>query len=417
MATQLIPRNLQVFLNTLGAGYAKSAVKLFPQGKQGPYGPGEFTRIVLPENSIVDLHSLNLMFNIALTGTKSSFTDYVSLPKHSSSLLSRVNVYVGGIQVGLNSVTEYNTLYNALANVTIGEDKQTEMSVLEAGADAVAPTAAFTTRRLAINNWLGFLDGTMARFIDTSLTGPIIIELQWAPSAVLIPQGTDMTGQTFSATDVYLLVETVSFEGALYSNLLLSKMASGQPLQLPFRNWALLTSSTSTTGGTIPFSVNSRSIDLLAMTLRPSDYDSTQKTLPSNTTNSNYFRFFSDGSNTQFQWTVNGKQMPQWQASTADAYVLTRQAFDGGSGNRLFTNNVQSLSRWENGHFLFAVGLSHHTSPDDHLMSGLDTQGTNTSIYATYSGGATSGGTRPVIIAGLTSVLEIWPGKAVQYVQ
>lgn len=412
MASVSIPRNLQVFLTTLGAGISKTTVKLYPQGKSGPFPAGELTRIVLPENSVIDLHSLALLFQATTTTT----AGFAGLPKHSSSLLSRVNVYVGGLQVGHN-ITEYNTLYNCLANVLLGEDKLAEMAVLEGGIlndTYSAPTANVTSRRLAVNNWLGLLSGDMGRFLDTSLTGSVMIELQWAPNSVL-PISAAGAGASYSVSDVYMIVESISFEGALYSNMLLSKMAAGQPLQIPFRNWALLTSQTSTTAATIPFSVNSRSIDVLAASLRPTDYDSAPAQIPSNTTNSNFFRLYSDGSNSTFQWTINGQQYPQWPASTADAYVLSRNAFDGSSGNRLFTNTVNSLSRWENGHFLFAVSLAHHTSPDDHLMSGLNTQGTATQIYFSYQNGATSG-TRPVILVGCTSVLEVYPGRQVLYI-
>jgi hypothetical protein len=408
-----IPRNLQVFLTTLGAGISKTTIKLFPQGKSGPFVQNENTRIVLPENSVIDLHSLSLMF----LATTTTATGFAGLPKHSSSLISRVNVSVGGLQVG-HAINEYNTLYNCLANVLIGEDKLTEMSVLEGGivGDSFpAPTANVTNRRMAVNNWLGLLSGDMGRFLDTSLTGSIMIDIQWAPNAVL-PIGATGTGVAYSVSDVYMIVESISFEGALYSNLLLSKMATGQPLQIPFRNWALMTSQTNTTAATIPFSVNSRSIDVLAASLRPNDYDGTPVAIPGSTTNSNYFRLFSDGSNSTFQWTVNGQQYPQWPASTADAYILARNAFDGSSGNNLFANSVRSLSRWENGHFLFAVSLSHHTSPDDHLMSGLNTMGTATQIYFSYQNGATGSGTRPVILVGCTSVLEVYPGRQVLYI-
>lgn len=411
MASQAIPKNLQVFLSTLGASISKTTTRLVPQGKSSGFTPGEFTRFYLQENAIVDLHSLNLMFLASTTST----SGFAGLPRHSSSLLSRVNVYVGGLQVGSN-ITEYGSLYNALANISLGEDKLIEMGVYEASGNAATPASNTTNRRLCINNWVGgILEGTSGRFIDTSLTGSIMIELQWAPASVLVAS-TGAAGCSYTIDDVYLIAESIQFEGNLYSNLLMSKLATGSPLVYPFKCWHLLTSQTGSSGGTVPFSVNSRSIDVLAATLRSNTYDAANAALPSGAGNSAYYHFISDGSNTRFHFAVNGTQMPQWSASTADAYVLTRQAFDGSSGNRLFTNNIQSTTAWEGGNFLFGQSLCHHASPDEHLMSGLNTQGTATQIYFTYSGGATSAGTRPLILVGCTSVLEVWPGRQILFV-
>ena len=50
-----------------------------PQGKQGPHAPGEFMRSVLPESSIVDLHSPNQQRGSPQRGGSLSKLKYTSL--------------------------------------------------------------------------------------------------------------------------------------------------------------------------------------------------------------------------------------------------------------------------------------------------------------------------------------------------
>lgn len=406
-----IPKNLQLFLNKLD-GMSKNFIKVFPQNATS-FTPGQIISVKLPSNSLVDLHSLHMM----MRGSTTTSTSFAGFPKHTSSLIQRLDVYINNVQVGLQGLDQYGAAFSLLSGLVKSADKLSgDASVLEGGAEIAAPSANTTAVDLCINDWLGMLGGGMTRFIDTTFLGDVEIRITLAPAEVLAQTATT-TGANYILAGVYFLLEQVSFENNLYAELVSRRLASGQPVVYPFKNWACVNAVSSSTSATVTFNVASQSVDALYATLRPSNYDSAGVVVNTSAGTSNYFAFTSDGVNTLMQYQINGRPFPTFQATPADAYALTRHALGGSSGNQLYANNIQSLARWRGGQFAFGVSLHHDSAEDERLISGLDTRGTNVPFVFQYSGGATSGGTKPFILVEMTSQLEVYAGRSLVFVQ
>ena len=117
------PRNLSSFLNRL-SGYNKNNVKLNVLGSSSARD-GDIIQVELPTNSIVDLSSLAWAFEVVYADPAGNNAD---LPLHAEALISRLAVEVNGQT--LVNLTNYNTLFHAIYNLSATEDFQRQVRVL-----------------------------------------------------------------------------------------------------------------------------------------------------------------------------------------------------------------------------------------------------------------------------------------------
>lgn len=237
------PSNVAFFLNRL-AGYAKNTTRISPVSKS-QYNASETIILRLPTNAIVDLKTLNVSFDARITaanmGDGSAAAYY---PRFSQSLIRRLDVTIGGVQVGLGSLGDYGAAWNLIASNTIPYSKLEELGVLESvslsnsamigqniapqtvpataiGANSngttftkpdvlpykpaavVGPHQVFSTNvtpwvRKQMTQFMGLLEGKFNRFLDTNLLPDVEIRLTLANGAVLA-QNTSVNS-TFSTT-------------------------------------------------------------------------------------------------------------------------------------------------------------------------------------------------------------------------
>ena len=137
------PRNIEYYISRI-AGYSKNTIKLQPVSQKAPFVAGDVTIFRLPTNAIVDLHTLSLSFDLGIAttwGTQGANNAIVSTffqgparaPRYAESLLRRIDVTAGGVQVGLGSLTDYGSAFSFLAMNTIPKQKHCEMNMLELG--------------------------------------------------------------------------------------------------------------------------------------------------------------------------------------------------------------------------------------------------------------------------------------------
>src|SRR5689334_10643734 len=113
-----IPKSLQLYLQSLEAGMSRNTIKLTPLNSSSGLVPGSIVSFKLPTNSLVDLHSLALMFTATTSATSGT---NVKLPQHTSSLIQRMDVLVNGVQCGLSGCSSYGDVFNVLANLTMSQ--------------------------------------------------------------------------------------------------------------------------------------------------------------------------------------------------------------------------------------------------------------------------------------------------------
>ena len=305
------PRNIEYYISRI-AGYSKNTIKLQPVSQKAPFVAGDVTIFRLPTNAIVDLHTLSLSFDLGIATTWATnaaanvtcptfYQGPARAPRYAETLLRRVDVTAGGVQVGLGSLTDYGSAFSFLAMNTIPKQKHCEMNMLELGGGdkyisntydnnvaynlqavsindltgnaaqenyvvtaqantapaANQPTnAQFTTfspqfpeqvaapsgtttyfQRVNATMWLGILGGQYMRFLDTNLMPDIEIRITWARNNVLLLT----PGVQSAAMQVFypnMTMETIGFADNTYESMVEARLSTNDPIVVPFINWA-----------------------------------------------------------------------------------------------------------------------------------------------------------------------------------
>ena len=136
----------------------------------------------------------------------------------------------------------------------------------------------------------------------------------------------------------------------------------------------------------------------------------------------------------RYQFTVDSKVYPQFQADVSECYTLTRNSFDGSGGNRDFVSLFGSLKTWYGNAFALGVSFEHNSEDAmrDRLVSGLNTNGSNIPITFTANGvslppitvnpGAANSvawaatTVRPIVFCCMTSTLLIYSGRIISVI-
>ena len=462
--------NVEYLVNKIN-GYQKNTVFVQPELFQNTYQPNnQKIEIKLPQNAIIDLHTLCLQFDLMLIpgfpgGTTTSGFG-MRPPRYSSSLIRRLDVYVGGMQMGLSNLSDYCSIDCLRKNYHADVPKLCEFALYEmAGqpgmsttfgsqyvADNLANINSPVTQttpggyyRTQITNFLGLLEGKFMRFLDTNLLPDVTVQITLAPATVFENNAyATVSGGTYSLSNIKMYMELVKFGDAAYEKMVEARLATGQPIVVPFTNWAnfeqssnissaqVVTNNSGSTAAT-QFVLATQSLDRLWGTLRAGDYDSqTSNAVTSDNVNdslfkrrttnvslNNYYFLFCQMQNdsiytvpntygltnrivagvvssvmndvqpqnamlvgpARFQFEVDSKLYPQFLADVADCYALSKNALDRSGGNFNAGTFVYDPVVWACQNFAQIISFKHN-QPDseDRLISGLNTMGSNIPI-------------------------------------
>ena len=446
------PRNMSNFLNRL-SGYNKNNVKMNVLGSNTANN-GDVIQVDLPTNSIVDLSSLAWSFkntwSVAVAGNDQNH----DLPINAESIINRLAVEVNGQT--LVNLTNYNVLYHALLYMTATEDYQQQRLTAQANTQTGAAggtsqrinttnaggNADTTTRQHVIDTWLGFLGSAKPNFIDTSLLGNVRISITLA--------GADMVGgdaaagktNSYQLTDQYFSVDVVSISDGVYDAMVDQMLASGAPIEIPFKNYFSFNSLNATMDQTTAFNVASQSIDRLWAVPRAQTYNARDTarvaTAPAHgivTNNVPYFNFAAcNGAG--FHFKVNNTLYPQWTSSNPQDWWQHTKLAVGDQGNMLAGAFPTALSHYLDNFFVYACQLEHRTDGDERFVSGIDTRGAAAQCYFIstksvnaadlHSGDADLAATKNrsgnvanhiTVYAECTSLLRIMANKVLEIVQ
>ena len=404
-----IPRALTYQLSKL-SGYAQQTVKLQPLGKTN-FNAGDQCIFRIPVNSMVDLSSIVLQMQVSTTSTAA--TPMVGLPRHSASLLQRVEVLLNGQSVSGSSLQEYGTVHNLLMNATASASRIAEQGIYALGTDRVQPTGVEVGTQVIIDSWLGLLGGSAGScFLNTSLTGAVEVRLTFNSGAVLTGGALAQPNATFSVANVAMNVTTISFADNWLDTATASLLADS-PILIPFKSYSSYQYAVNANAGQMSFSHSAESIDALYGFLRPLTYDAVGNANNFANGTSPYYNFISDGTATQFNYSVNNQQYPQWAASVVDAYSILKQTL-GAGGFSTYANTITSPTQFSVSKFIFALGLAFVTGEAmQNCQAGYNTNGSQVPIVFKWSNGATGAGTRSTCVVECTSLLEIHSGQQV----
>ena len=398
-----VPSQLQYSLSRL-AGFSSNTQKIVPLNTNA-FTPTQQAIFRLPVNSCIDLHSLALHFTASTTTGM--------LPVQSSELIGRLEVLVNGSSVFGAALQEYNTLSKVFHNLILGQDKIQEQAVYSTGtppatlvyAGGNSATAYSGSVPLIVDNWIGFLGGSYQRYLDTSILGAVEIRLTWASPAVITPTSGSVGAQTYSVTGVELLVESIEWADNWHQRSLQAALASG-PLLIPFKNYASFNYYIGAGSGNLNTSYSTESLDAIYAFLRPTDYNSVSSTGNlANVSDAHWFDFRSDSATHQVR--VNNALLPQFPATTQEAYSLMKNAVNGGGMNLGYVNVIGSQAVWNAGKFAFVQSLKYKDDvPLSKVASGLNTNQSQIPISWNFAG-ATGSAYAPTMITESTSFLEV----------
>jgi hypothetical protein len=276
-------------------GVSTSHFKIFPQNS-GSQSANKIIRFELPSNTLLNLKSCRMMFNVTTTATGS--VTQARLPNDTRSFIDRMAIYMGGVLVQ-NSFSNYNVLVHA--KKSLGADRCSDTTLTHpeicratsyhTGAAFGTPVAKDETihetydslaNQLAITDWEGFLGTAEPGIIDTGLFPQITIEITLADN-VILPQcvwapttqlplalatnattggiaGTGAGTASYTMDNITMQVEVLGMASSVLDEVVAQRVSQVGYLSIPFKNYFSFSSSHSSTSR---FNVNSASWDRL----------------------------------------------------------------------------------------------------------------------------------------------------------
>ena len=108
----MLPDNVNFSAETL-SNYSRNTFRIEPNSSTTAKA-GRVIQLSLPENSILDMKSFRMLFNVKTSkGTVSAGDVLGLLPANIESLIAGVEIFVNGVQV-TQSTNEYNTICKVL---------------------------------------------------------------------------------------------------------------------------------------------------------------------------------------------------------------------------------------------------------------------------------------------------------------
>jgi hypothetical protein len=286
-----LPPNVSYFMSRL-MGVSTSHFKVFPQNS-GSQSANKILRFELPSNTLLNLKSCRMMFNVTTTATGS--VTQARLPNDTRSFIDRMAIYMGGVLVQ-NSFSNYNTLVHA--KKALGADRCSDTTLTHpeicrthsyhtgtafstAAADATKHESYDTlANQLAIVDWEGFLGTAEPGIIDTGLFPQITIEITLADNVILpqmvfadgvslalatTPTATGIAAvgagtASYTMDNITMQVEVLGMASSVLDEVVAQRVSQVGYLSIPFKNYFSFSSSHSATSR---FNVNSASWDRL----------------------------------------------------------------------------------------------------------------------------------------------------------
>ena len=458
---------LSYFSNQL-SGFSTNTFKIMPQGKTSGIVSGDILTINLPSNSIIDLKSFQLHLLATVAGTTAR------LPNGISSLIQRVEILAGGVQLA-QGVQYYNTLIKikealceSMANPVAGHPDIIRLNNPLDGAaqgttDVERVPGAFldaTDSPFVIDHWEGFLGSAAPRYLDLSLLPDVQIRLYMATNSVLTScanvaeataglisnaEETDkfnksLSDATYEVSNVFATCELISLADISYDNMLTEMMAQQSFLEVPFKAYYCFSQGHT---GSSRFQVSSQSIDRIwsawqysgttvatsSATGRKYNYTAQAAPIPVMGYAPNPPLLETHGSSEEkytaawecFQQPVKGMEM-QYQLNGAmiPQTPLTSSQLLPFSGHNLppgkYVSDKLSMVQYLKSNFVQCLRLNMAGSEDGRILSGIDSRSANLQGLLNTTGTAIADSYNSFIAVETTATLRILPGRAVSII-
>ena len=441
-----IPNNMRMAAAKM-SNYSRNRFRLETTSNDSAKA-GRIITVNLPEGgAICDLKSFKMHMDVQTnSATVGSDTVYGRLPADAASLISRVEVYLNGIQLQ-QGAAEYNTICRMLKIGRSSRDRDCSTDrALSHGA--ISMSDATEDVSVVVSDWKGFLGESSTRFIDTGLLGQLQVRITFADNNVIVPRetGVDINANLSSAdartaaaqleynvSGVFFTVDTIQVDD-MYSEMLRQRLTQEESISILFKEYYSFSLDNITSGShTTRFSLSSGSIDKMYATFRDSNYrtvgirgnEMSDACFTDNGV-ANAFRFMSFDSTTskagslRYVWSVNNVRTPQYQADVRDALFdltyVNNKVYDDSPGTL-----VTAMSQFHEGMFIVPLILNHPGEPLA-VRSGYDSRGVNSIMTLEVNGQSiptkstttqTTSSISSFIVCETTAELKVGLGKSV----
>tara|TARA_R110000868_G_scaffold121089_1_gene321319 strand:- start:1 stop:1389 length:1389 start_codon:yes stop_codon:yes gene_type:complete len=447
------------------SNYSRNTFRIEPNSSTTATS-GRIIQISLPENSVLDMKSLRMFFNIKTRKGATSAATPVNilglLPANTESLISSIEVYINGVQVSQAS-NEYNTICKVLKLGSYNQDAQLSSGVLVNHSKMVGTLTGVTASDIfgtaqagegehgdmCIDNWTNFLGTSATRFLPTDILGSIVIKLTLASDAVL--SGASAGGAStnpllnnpsiapsYVIENPYFTIDSCVLPDA-YSELLRRRLMQDEYLPLNYKEYyAFVQSGIKSTAYSNRFALSSGCINAIHAVQRLDSFNvfgaatelagTTGARAPITASGAGFEgKFFTyktfkasadylDGA-FKYQFNINNVASPQFLATNkfamANLPYVNNKLTPKGAGVL-----VAGESSFCQGQAVYTCMLSH---PDLSLrvMSGLNSRGINSQFYFNAQGlddSQITAGMSSVAIVDTTAQLRISAGRQVSVI-
>lgn len=404
------PKNLQTFCQKL-SGYSRNNYRITTLNSQTAL-PTQFVVVDLP-SGLIDLSTLTWFFNATTTTT----SGYCELSRDIETILSRVEVEIGGQIVAGGGIQNYNHLFRAVSDMQYGYDGIQRRSVLQNAQLQTPPTANQTNVQFAMQTFLGLVSSIKPSIIDTRLFGGNMrLRLTLANNNILTCSA-GAAGCAYSLSNMNFSIDVIDINDGVFDRLSQDFLARGGVLEMPFTQYFAYSQPSASHTQSLRASLSTGSLDALWGFFLPANYNSANQVVNTDSATSAYFT--REATHLQdLQFSVNSQVYPNWRPTTSQWHAMTENALGrsndtlGGSHPDLIT-----LALWASPFFVAVQKFNHSDTEDTRIISGIDTRGTSSAITmdSTYDGTATS--VLAMLYAQITSVLRVGAGGQIEIVQ
>jgi hypothetical protein len=399
--------------------------------------------------------------------TSGAVTALAFCPDDAATLLSKVEVYINGVQVS-SGASEYNTLARMVKIGASSPDRNGSVDRLNAHSFANVPGGAQTASEQAficISEWHNILGNSSTRFLPTSLVGQVTIRITFAPNSCLIPWisgqsvpysqvagvpgGTLTTNANFAgpatapgnlSADQLAALQGISYQissmrfsidaisvCSAYNQLLAEQLSREGELKMNYKEYYTFIQSNVSVN---KFSLASSSIDTMWSGFRNGSYLTVGQpailvatdafgtsTYVTNMLAMNSYDPDTSAvvpvSNLRFQYSINNVLYPQYQAQIEDAAVDLAFVHDkvgqGALGVLPSTRAMYKLAYCE-----LPLTLCHPSGMGLSVKSGYNSRGVNSTMISTVTGQGSlpANNYNNVVVVGTTATLKIGIGRS-----
>ena len=254
--------SLSYFLDRL-SGYSTNYFKLQAQGSSSATA-NNIIRFNLPSNALLNMRTFALHFNA--TTAASPNTAGARLPNKIDSLIERVEVSVGGVQLSAGA-NYYNVLCHAkqalmgdrsdpvLGHPEIVREKKyvDNDGTLITGTNNETYVATNDSTQFCIDHWEGFLGSCEPKVLDSSLLPDIVVSIYLASNNVLCSVGSvaltnaagnagfaggaGAGGAIYTLNNIHATIECLGLADATYDNMVSQMIAQKGYVEVPFKQY------------------------------------------------------------------------------------------------------------------------------------------------------------------------------------